>query len=535
MPRVTEATKRARADAAVWEQRARNVKAEYDVLRTNRLRRQPTRETQGEGGIFTPSKRALGVNIGRDLERNYSPARGIIHQFRSNVVGSLGKLMIKTGGTDSDKAAAKEGAAWFNEVWAKDCEYRDGLHWSEVCQNVMASSIREGDVLGVFDDGLIEGNGGTGKLVFWEADQVLPVGDSVLTAKGFDPKAVIQDSGIIRTLQGRPLGYMVTGKRGLSVIDNAADATFWAIENAVMPRSPWRFNQGRGAGVVLTAAASFIDLYEMLAAELQTGKRQAKQYAYVNRKDAVDDWDTPGSKPEYLPENDGKDAATVAAEGANSTTAPGARNYEALEDLTGGFTDYGDPGDSVIFPPSDRPNVHMPEFIESVLCHAGAAFGLARAYSMLRADSSYTAFRGDMILSWHGAFYPAQKWLERRFADWCAIRALRWAMAQGKIPALPVGWDRRLSWRWPKMPEVKQIEAENATAQALKNGTTDYSDLLGPDWEDRLTALAAQLEKARELNIPLGVLEMKSGGEAGGQAPQDDDDDESKTNSKESQ
>jgi hypothetical protein len=156
----------------------------------------------------------------------------------------------------------------------------------------------------------------------------------------------------------------------------------------------------------------------------------------------------------------------------------------------------------------------MPEFIEAVLCQAGAAFGMARAYALLRADTSYTAFRGDMIMTWAGAFYPAQKWLERAFADWVGVKALTWAQRHRLIPRLPAGWERTLSWTWPTMPEVDQLDAENAVAQALKNGTTDYAKLLGPDWRKRLQALADQIEEIRRLGLPLSVLEMKSGGTA---------------------
>jgi len=489
-------------DVSKWEKRARSVKAEYDVLKSNKLRRTPRAETTDENGIYTPQKRTLGVNIGRDIERNYAPARGIINQFRANVVGSLGKMQVNAPGGD-------EAAQWFNGTWAKSCDFRDDVHWSDQCQNVVAAAIREGDMLAVFDDGLVEDSG---KLLTWESDQIVPLADDLLAAKGF--KGAVQDGGIIRDKWGRVLAYSVTGKRGLSIISDASDATIWKRENAIMPRSPWRLNQGRGVPPMLTAASSFLDLYEMLSRELQTAKRAADQYAYIQREGVVDDWDNPGSSPQFLAENDGKTAAEAAEDGANSATNPEARNYESLEAFTGGHTDYGDANDKIIFPPSDRPNVAMAAFIEAVLCHAGAAFGLARAYSMLRADSSYTAFRGDMILSWAGAFYPTQKWLERSFADWTGVRALRWAMRKKLIPMMPDGWEHAISWNWPTMPEVDELDAENADAQALKNGTTDFSKLLGPDWRAKMDSLAEQIEYARSKGLPLSVLEMKSGGTA---------------------
>jgi len=486
------------AELATWKGRATTIKNEYDVLRSNKLRRTPQAERKDEAAIYKPSNRAKGSNIGRDLERNYASARGIIHQFRMNVVGSLGKLQVNVDG-------GKEASDYFNGTWAKDCDFRDAMHFSTVCQNVVAAIMREGDMLAVFDDGLIDDSG---KLLMWETDQIVPVSEALLKSR-FPQEGVTQDGGIVRDKWGRILAYTVTGKHGLSQITEDTDLTVWLKENAVMPRDPWRLNQGRGVPPMLTASASLIDLYEMLARELQTAKKAASDYAYVKRTDAVDDWDAPGTTPELLPENSGKDATAVADETGGGGTN---QNYESLEAFTGGYTDYGQPGDEVSFPPVNRPNVHMAEFIDAVLCHAGAAFGLARAYAMLRADSSYTAFRGDMIMTWQGAFYPMQKWLERAFADWVAVKALTWAQRKGLIKPLPQGWEQTLSWQWPRMPEVDTAKQQNAIATAIKNGVTDWSQLIGPDWQRHFDALGEQIRYAKEQGIPLSNMETKSGG-----------------------
>lgn len=62
------------------------------------------------------------------------------------------------------------------------------------------------------------------------------------------------------------------------------------------------------------------------------------------------------------------------------------------------------------------------------------------------------------------------------------------------------------------MPHVDESREEAAIQNAIKNGTTDYSKLLGPDWKTALTALSEQLEFARTLNIPLSAFETKAGG-----------------------
>ena len=64
------------------------------------------------------------------------------------------------------------------------------------------------------------------------------------------------------------------------------------------------------------------------------------------------------------------------------------------------------------------------------------------------------------------------------------------------------------------MPEVDELDAQNAIAAALKNGTTDYNELLGPDWQARLGELAKQTDFIRTSNLPLKQLETASGGVA---------------------
>ena len=472
----------------------------WDAVDPNGSRRQPKVERKGEGEIYTQTKRLKGCNIGRDLERNYSPAKSMLHQFRVNVVGSQGKVRINAEG-------AKPHTDWFNEVWSKDCDFRDDVDWSTQLQNIMCTELREGDALVVFDDGIIED---TGKLLTWEADQICNVTDEVLASKGYGGNKL--DNGIIRDKWGRVLGYCVTGERGVSIIDDPEKVTVFKREDARLVKMPWRLNQGRATPAMLTPSSNMVDLYEMLASELQTAKREAMQYAYVTRKDAVTDWDDPASAPEFLPENMGRTATDVDADGANQT-AQTAKNYEAVEALTGGMMDYIDPEDEVNIPDMKHPNRELSPFIEAVLGFGGSALGLARAYTILRADSSYTSFRGDMIMTWV-TFYWWQKHLERTVCDWVAKKAITWAIRKGELAKIANDWERSISWNWPVMPEVDQLDYENAVAQSLKNGTTDYSKLLGPDWQTRLESLAEQIEEIRRLGLPLSVLEMKSGGTA---------------------
>ena len=103
--------------------------------------------------------------------------------------------------------------------------------------------------------------------------------------------------------------------------------------------------------------------------------------------------------------------------------------------------------------------------------------------------------------------------MERYVADWIAKNAITWAMAnkKGAFKNPGKGWERRMSWTWPVMPEVDELDAQNAIAQGLKNGTTDFSKLLGPDWENKLRSYAEQMNVVRDLGLPLSVLDTNYG------------------------
>jgi capsid protein len=257
-----------------------------------------------------------------------------------------------------------------------------------------------------------------------------------------------------------------------------------------------------------------LDCYEMRSKELQSAKLAASLAGTIQREEAVTDFEDARMDPT----NENPDATGVTA-----PTLPEAQdapaNYERMEALTGGLFDYLAPGDKMTLHDIKRPNIHMAEFIDHVTDAAGSVFGFAHAYSRMRADTSYTAFRGDMILSWV-SIYVEQKDLEREWLDWVAVRAIKWALATGAIKYTPpANWTEKMSWHLPTMPYVDELKERQANAAALKNGEKDFSELLGPNWLEKFEAFAAQIKEAKRLGLPLSIFEQKSGGMA--QAPAD--------------
>ena len=480
-----------------------NLLNKYDSVApsADRKRRKTEIETQNEEQILRPTDRFKAINLARDLERNFTNGKNLIRQLKVNVVGAKGgKVRLKTD-TDFDKQAAD----WFNSDWAKNCDSRDDNHFNDFLKLIVASVAREGDCLAVFDDI----NEDDGKLIFYEADQLVSVDASdwekqtewvekVKVGKETKTIPLKQESGVVYNSFGRVVAYIVTAKRGLQTA-KITDVTILAAGSAKLLKSTWRFNQLRGTGDMITASADLQDIYEMRAKELQSAKVAASFAAAVQKKDAVMDAVLRGG-------NNPEDLLSSGSSGSSSA----AKNYEALEALTGGYMEYLEPGEEIKILDHNRPNINGKEFFDFVNGSAGSAFGLSKTYSSLQVESSYTAFRGDMLLSW-ATFYDLQKWLERKFCDWVAKKAINWAIRKGILKNAPDGWERSISWIWPVMPQVDPVKDSNAKNNNIKNAYTTLEDELGPDWKEKIDSAAEQLNYAKEKGIPLSAYETVAG------------------------
>ena len=141
---------------------------------------------------------------------------------------------------------------------------------------------------------------------------------------------------------------------------------------------------------------------------------------------------------------------------------------------------------------SKRPSTNLYQFAEMLQGGAAAVHGLARVYSGLKAETSYTAFRGEQTISW-ASIEEAHKDLERGPCDWIGVKVLRWAMDTGQLSEGPEGWETALNWSWPKMKEVNELDSQNAIAAKLKNCLATYRSILGPNWKEILTQVSREV------------------------------------------
>jgi len=501
---------------------SKGISARVDAIEPSHKtqRRSSQIEFESEDKQYDGWKRLTGVALARDLQRNVGWFKTLMHQFLVNVVGTGPKLQLKTTDTTFNADAQK----WINSDWAKWCDGVDDTPLVEQIGMALLSIKREGDVVCVFDD--FDRNDGT--IRWFESDQIVSIDDeswAVASSENDFPwvekktktserKIMTQSNGIVKDSRGRVVAYVVTAKRGLQNVEYK-DTTIiprWNIRHnnngsAVLLKSPWRFGQRRGQGDALTISNQITDIYEMIAAELQSAKDSAQRAGTVEvDKDSV-------SSVERVLINSGKTSQEIdeIIYGDGTNRGLYGNNYSKLEGTFGGKIEYLSPGEKFVPHDHDRPASSIKDFGGFIQESSGASMGLGRSNSTMKAEASYTAYRGEQLMTWQ-TFYCDQKMLERRLLDFLTFKALGWAIKHGEVKAGPAKWHEFAMWSWPKMQEVDEGRMAKAEEVRLKNGTLTYADIYGPEWQQKFDNLSNELKYARLKELPLAVFEMKSGG-----------------------
>ena len=488
----------------------------YDVASTSGegKRRTATIETKSEDEILSVSQRLKVLSLTREGMRNAPQVRAIAQQLRVLIVGMLGGKLTMTTDDETWNTEAQSAFASFS----KSIDFIDGTCLNDTLKLIItALAVEAGDYAAIHDDGILTGGKGTGKFRFFESDNIANF-DPIEFEKRF-PKHT-QSHGMIYSPEGRWVGIVLSGKK-------RGKSTFSKDEAFTLTRDPdgspydcpwhygkrkWRLLQGRGISPQTVAIAALLDMYEIVSSEVVCGKLNSSIFAQIidsldveaDGSDGSEDVDAGGSDTETdTPPAEGEETpaeeettATVdttaftAASGAKVLNMPSKTKMELLD--------------------TKRPNTNMIEFVEWLCGGAAAVHGLARVYSGLKAETSYTAFRGEQTISWT-SIEEAQKELERGPLDWIGVRSLRWLVSVGRLAQGPDGWETKLTWSWPTMKEVNEVDAQTAIGAKIKNFMATYRQLLGPNWKEILTQIADEMKWFQEQGLVHPALQTVSG------------------------
>ncbi|MBR2713953.1 MAG: phage portal protein [Kiritimatiellae bacterium] len=449
-------------------------------------------ETKGEDGQLSARDRNRIVNLHRDMMRN-SPTRvAQDQQIRVNVVGSVGGKMYASF-PPAFASAANKVMEYFNKTWFPRAEFTFRKNFNWLLKTVLTAEDTNGNVILVFDDGILTGGNGTGRIRGFEGDEI----GNVPELEKFFPKGFVQSHGLVYNKSGMFTGAFVSTvqrekiQRGKGTLDPKLGVVVLKqdqfaddqLVNWILLGDMRRFNQGRAVSPITAAITCLIDLHETCASEAQAAKINAQLVGQI-LSDASADEDTSG-------------AAAFEDERPDGKALPETKEFTTKE-LTaiGAHFDQMPPGLKIDLLRTERPNPNMPAYIEFLTGLVGGTRGLARVYATLKAQTSYTAFRGEQVMT-APSFEEARADLEREVCDWAAQCVITRAVRLGLITdALPDGWEHMIAWRWPKMREVSEKDAQTALKLKFENGVTSLSRELGPGEVEKIIAERAA-EKAK--------------------------------------
>jgi hypothetical protein len=487
----------------------------YDVVNDRGIgkRRSTSVETKEEDKILPTSQRLKLLSLTRDGLRNAPQVRAIIQQLRVLIVGLQGG---KVTFTTEDETWNKKALEAFSE-FAESVDFVDGTSLNESLKLILTSLAAEGgDFAMVFDDGLLSGKTGSGKFRFFESDNIANM-EPAEFEKRFGTKWT-QSNGLIYDDLGRFVGIIVSGKkRGKSVFSK--DECFSMLRNPDQPwtesdwffgKRKWRLIQGRGVSPQAVAIAALIDMYELLSSEVSSSKINAKLFAQLidemDVAEEVDDGDVDsGAKDLPIPgESDSQDVPPSSGpEPAEPKIDPDDLSSDHRKGDRFDPTPFEANAGGIVFNPpaktklqildTKRPNPNTVAFVEFLNGGAAAVHGLARVYAGLKAEVSYTAYRGEQCITM-SSVEEGQKELERGPLTWMAVKRIRWCISMGFIPKGPAGWEKKMEWAWPAMREVNEVDAQNATKMKIRNMLTTYRALLGANWKNILSEVSSEVK-----------------------------------------
>ena len=445
----------------------------------------------GEDSALSLYNRNRITNQARNEMRNDPIFRSVDQQRRVNVVGTDGGKIILNF-PDAYEKQAEEWGNWFNSDWAPTAEFTDQMHLNDLIKNALSSCDISGDVILLFDDGLLADSG---RIRAFESDECANL-ESEAFQRRFAKFGYTQNQGRIYDTFGRFCGVVVGNRSGRGNLSHKEGECFVLLldpdkdrRDAIfaMPRRAWRFNQGRGVTPMTSGINTAQDIHETVSNEIQAAKLNAKMVGQI--LDQSDD-NSGGENPvpsEFAPGEQPTPTATTeeSADTVAADEAPAAIDTDAL-DAIGAVYDIMPPKLKMELFDTKRPNTNMPAFMDWLVGTFAGVWGFARPFGTLNPIQSYAGFKAAQALTFPSV-EEEQKAQERYTLDWIGRSAFRWAMRKGIItPDVPANWAQLISWDWPLMREVNEVDAQNAINLGLSNFTKTFSDILGPKWKSKI-------------------------------------------------
>lgn len=472
-------------------------------------------EHKNEDEILDIFSRGRMLDLARNTARNSPTFNGILKQFDLNAIGNVGGKAIFAFDDKRTIEIREEFAKW-----TRDADFFDGLNLNTLLKIIMKTYILGGDMVLMFDDGMVEDSG---KILLYEPDEIGNSSDEALQ-RHFGVNAH-QSLGRVYNQNGRFIGAIVSrSQRGEPIFDETKSYFLKRNPNQsdlesmwLMPRNIFRISQGRGVSPTSSALATTIDLEDLCGYELAAAKKNAQTLATVlqDAQPPVDDAVIPSAFDKDTDFDSMTDEEIEEALKAEQSTVDTQTMSLDKVNAAGCIYQVLPEGYKMELLDTKHPNANMPDFIRWLAGRSAAPFGLSEQFATLTVESGDT-FKANQLFS-SRAFEEAQHFLEQ-ILDWVIYRWSIWASKHYVIDSTVLGdnWLRNIKWMWPKMDELDENSYQDAVAKKLRNMTGTYQEILGADWKAQLEQTRKEIDWCKENNLPHPAFNLISGGERTG-------------------
>lgn len=457
-------------------------------------------ETKNEDEILDSRKRGKLLDLSRNAFRNNPTFVTILKQFDLNAIGTNGgKAIITFKNEDFGKKVLRE----FSN-WTRNADFFDGLSLNTLLKLVLKTQLIGGDLILLFDDGLISDSG---KILLYEPDEIGDTDEKEIEKRY--GKGSKQSLGRVYNSYGQFIGAIVSrSQRGSDKFDSKSCYFLKKDPNSttfndywLMPRNVFRISQGRGISPTTSSLGNIIDLQDYVAYEIAAAKKNAQTLATVSETKEEEKEQPPSAFDEDTDFSNMSDEQIEQAVKAEMEEVP--NKTVTLDRIKAAGCIYQVLPEGYKFDLLDtkHPNTNSAEWVKWLAAYSAAPFGLTSCYATLKCDSSYTAFRGEQLMA-QPTFEEAQKALEQ-ICDWILYRWSKWAVKKGIIQNLfEDDWVLdSVEWEWPILKDVDRVKEQQAIALQLKNNTGSYKEVYGSNWKEQLKQIAEEKEYMNSIGL----------------------------------
>lgn len=238
-------------------------------------------ETVKEDEILSPYKRGKLLSLTRNLVRNSSLFNTILGQLTTNVVSTCGgKVVLSLPNEDANRSIMTS-----FKKWTRCADFFTCDNFNRLLKRVLREYVIGGDVVLVYDDGVVEDSG---KVMMFESNEIVNVAPSEIE-KRYGKGAWISQ-GKVYSRNGRNIGVVVS-KSQRDVLGDADPSKCWFLKrdpNANPLESNWclfssNWREGRGVSQAASAIATIHQLEDLVQSELMASRRNSQIFCWLTQ------------------------------------------------------------------------------------------------------------------------------------------------------------------------------------------------------------------------------------------------------------